>query len=192
MTSKHTDDDAPLVEACLGKDPQAWARLVKKYTPLISASIAERLRKYGFNPRCEDTDEMRQNVLTSLWEKDKLQSVRNRKSIAFWLAIVSGNEAIDHMRRKIAGGHPKLIDISEIDEDIGHNDDVRPQVAELSERVEKHIDQLPLKEKLATKLNLIHGMEYKEISEILGMPIGTVSSYIRRAKERIKTGLRYP
>ncbi|MFA6321345.1 MAG: sigma-70 family RNA polymerase sigma factor [Candidatus Omnitrophota bacterium] len=189
MHSNYEKEDTMLVEACISKDAAAWSLLVKKYTALISASIANRLKKYGFNPACQDTEDIFQEVLASIWIGGKLCNVRNRKSIAYWLAIVSGNAAIEHMRKKIAGGTLNPIQIADA-ENIESPASDTPRKRELSEKIDSSIDLLPEKERLVIKLNLLHGMEYREISEILKMPKGTVSSCIKRAKEKLREELK--
>lgn len=191
MSTKPIEDDAPLVEACINGDSAAWAVLVKRYHALISASIANRLKRYGFDPTCEETEDIRQNVLSSVWEEKKLLQVRNRKKIACWLSIVSGNAAIEHMRRKMADKNPKFISLS----DIAKIDDMQTVSQEadeegFSEMVERAIALLPPKEQLVSKLNLLHGMEYREIAQMLNMPKGTVSSCLKRAKEKLRRRLK--
>ncbi len=182
-------DDAVLVEACLNKDAEAWAALASKYSKLISASIANSLKRYGFTPAWEDTEDIKQNILASIWADGKLQNVRNRKSIAYWLSIVSGNAAIYHMRDKMTGGNPQFVpipdswDIAAINSDTADN-------KELSEKIKRSIDSLPSGERLVAKLNILHGMGYRDIAEMLNMPTGTVSSYIKRAKEKLRVRLK--
>lgn len=183
------ENDAQLVEACINKDAAAWSVLVKKYTGLIAAAISNRLKKYGFNPLCQDTEDIRQDILTHIWTSGKLSQVRNRKSIAYWLAIVSGNAAIEHMRRKIIREDPVPLVIPD-EENIEDANSETPQKRELSEKIDTSIASLPPKEQLVIKLNLLHDMEYREISEMLNMPKGTVSSCLKRAKDRLKEELK--
>lgn len=189
MRSRHMENDAQLVEACINKDAAAWSVLVKKYTGLIAAAISNRLKKYGFNPLCQDTEDIRQDILTHIWTSGKLSQVRNRKSIAYWLAIVSGNAAIEHMRRKIIREDPVPLVIPD-EENIEDANSETPQKRELSEKIDTSIASLPPKEQLVIKLNLLHDMEYREISEMLNMPKGTVSSCLKRAKDRLKEELK--
>jgi len=197
MRIKPAEDDATLVEACIKKDSDAWARLVNKYSRLISSSIVNRLKKYGFDPLCEETKDIRQNIFASIWKDGLLEKIRNRKSIAHWLSIVSGNMAIAHMRKKMSGGNPKFVPISD---DLGPEeaamtepphiiDDEETAKKGLPERIESAISVLPPKEQLIIKLNLIHGMGYHEISDMLKIPKGTVSSYIKRARAKLKDAL---
>ena len=151
MFRKDIDDDTSLVEACIGRDTAAWAILVKKYSPLISSSIANCLKKYGFNPLCEEIEDMRQNVLAFIWEGAKLEQVNNRKSIAHWLSIVSQNAAIEHMRKKLACGKLKFISISdivdpeslELTQPPGNGSYEASNKKELSEALERSIGSLP-------------------------------------------------
>ena len=189
MFPRYIEDDGPIVEACIKKDAAAWAVLVKKYSGLISASIANRLKKYGFDPVCEDTEEMRQNVLTSIWTDGKLEKVRNRKNIAYWISIVAGNAAIEEMRKKASGENPKFVPICDTF-DMEAADLETPAKKELSEAIERSIGRLPPKEQMVAKLNLLHGVEYREIAEMLNMPKGTVSSCIKRAKEKLMRELK--
>ena len=61
---------------------------------------------------------------------------------------------------------------------------------ELSKKIEEAVDALPTKEKLIIKLNLIYEKKYDEIAKILNLPKGTVSSYIKRAKEKLRCALK--
>jgi predicted transcriptional regulator len=40
------------------------------------------------------------------------------------------------------------------------------------------------------ELHLTHDKRYDEIADLLGVPQGTVSSYIKRARERLKTAIK--
>lgn len=189
MFRKETEDDTPLVEACIGRDTAAWAVLVKKYSALISSSIANCLRKYGNNPLCEETEDIRQNVLAVIWEGSKLEKVNNRRCIAHWLSIVSQNAAIEYMRKKSGREKLKLVPISDTTDPESLNL-AQPHDKELSEKIASAIETLPPKERLIIKLNLLDEMKYREISEMLNIPEGTVSNRIKRAKEKLRKKLK--
>ncbi|MDD5136311.1 MAG: sigma-70 family RNA polymerase sigma factor [Candidatus Omnitrophica bacterium] len=190
MFPRPREDDQGLVEACIKKDAEAWAIFVKKYSGLISLSIANRLRRCGFDPSCEDAEDIRQDLLASIWAKDKLGKVRNRKSVACWLAITAGNAAITHVRRKLADKNLKFTPLSDSPDAEGLPiDPGMPNKKELYEHFEKIVAALPPKEGLIIKLNLLDGMEYRQIADMLNIPKGTVSSYIKRAKEKLRKRL---
>ena len=198
MFRKNIEDDTTLVEACIGRDTAAWAHLVKKYSSLISGSIVNCLKKYGFNPLCEETEDIRQNILAIIWEGAKLEGVRNRRSIAHWLSIISQNVTIEYMRKKLGKETLKLVPIFDVIDpqslDLvysSNSGDCDGQInKELSEKITSSIESLPPRERLIIKMNLLNEMKYYEISEMLNIPKGTVSSYIKRAKEKLRDDLK--
>lgn len=199
MKNRPFDDDMEIVEGCVKKDLKAWASLIEKYSNLISASIENRLKKYGYSLPCQDIEDIRQNVLASIWKDNKLESVRNRRNISYWLAIVSGNMAMLYVRSTLRKEPVKPVSIfDKIDEtellelipstELNPSDELAKN--EISKKIAKEIDSLPPKEKFIIKLHLLYDKKYDEISGILNLPEGTVSSYIKRAKEKLRKRLK--
>ncbi|MDP2913629.1 MAG: sigma-70 family RNA polymerase sigma factor [Candidatus Omnitrophota bacterium] len=199
MKTEYRDNDSRLVGDCIDRDPAAWAAFIKKYSRLIYISINNRLKKYGIAMSGQDIEDIRQDILASLWGHSKLESIRNRHDISYWLAVTCGNMAIEYVRKRrsidLAKCLPLFDNIDEGDlaelawpsQTSADDDNARE---ELLKKAQGLIKSLPDKERLIIKLNLIHGKKYHEIADILNMPRGTVSSYIKRAKERLKNGLR--
>lgn len=61
--------------------------------------------------------------------------------------------------------------------------------AEVTEAVRQAIDSLPEKEKIVVILGEIQGMKYREIAEVLGIPVGTVKSRMSEATRRLRIAL---
>lgn len=192
-------NDQYLIEACLKKDLVAWSLLVKKYYGLVYVSIENRLKKYGLDASLHDIEDIRQNIFSDIWKNGKLSHITNRDDISYWIAVLSGNAAMEHYRSREARQSRNTvplyhkIDEEELNEifpsDIpGPNDELAR--AETEERINLAIESLPGTEKIMIKLRLIHDKKYHEIAEFLGVPKGTVSSYIKRAKEKLKEALK--
>ena len=192
-------NDRYLIEACLKKDLIAWSVLVKKYSGLIYVSIENRLKKYGLAASSQDIEDIRQNIFSDIWKNGKLSHITNRDNISYWIAILSGNAAVEHFRSREARWLQNTvplyhkIDEKELNEIFpsgipGPNDELAR--AETQARIDLAIESLPGREKIMIKLHLIHDKKYHEIAEFLGVPKGTVSSYIKRAKERLKEKLK--
>jgi RNA polymerase sigma-70 factor, ECF subfamily len=78
-------------------------------------------------------------------------------------------------------------------EDPGEQPDAYVQRLELSQLIERGIAHLPADQRLALTLCDVHGYAYEEISEITGMPMGTVKSRINRARAKLREYLlQYP
>jgi len=192
-------NDRYLIEACVKKDLVAWSILVKKYSGLIYVSIENRLKKYGLDASSQDIEDIRQNILSDIWKNGKLSHIANRDDISYWIAVLSGNSAMEHFRSREARLSRNTVplykkkDEGELDEIFpsgvpGPNDELTR--VEKEESIDLAIESLHGREKIMIKLHLIHNKKYHEIAEFLGVPKGTVSSYIKRAKEKLKEALK--
>ncbi len=174
-------------------------QFVKRYSPLVYTAIERRLKGYGFNlPRDEILD-IQQDVFTSIHENNKLDTINNAGSIPYWIAIVSGNAAMQYMRKRRRIELDQKVSIFdkmdglEMAETIPSpalNPSEELNRAELSKRMNEAMEALQPKEKLIIKLNLLHNKKYEEISDMLNIPAGTVSNYIKRAKEKLRKDLK--
>lgn len=199
MADSQYPNDERLVEACLAGEPGAWSAFMAKYSGLIFISIEKRLKKYGFTLPRQDVEDIRQNTITALWKDKKLDGIRNRGDISYWLAITSGNMAMEFVRKKRSLNPLKPVSIfekngeAELAELLPSPDGNPGDNAERNELMKttgKLIGSLPVKEKLIIKLLFFHGKKYHEIADMLNIPQGTVSNYIKRAKERLRDGLK--
>lgn len=199
MTIASNTDDSGLIAACIRKDPAAWSVFTKKYSALIRAAAKRRLVKCGVNCSDEDVEDIAQSVLKSIWKDGLLATVRDRSGVSSWVAVVSANAAIAYARKRRTQEGPNTISIYEKidDKELGDlipapGEDLSDELAkkEMSEKIGRAIEALPKKEKLAIKLNLFHGKKYQEVARIMRLPVGTVSSNIKRAKERLREAVR--
>ena len=174
-------------------------QFVKKYSKLIYTAIERRLRSCGLALGHEEILDIQQDLLTSICEGKKLDKIQNPDSIPYWIAIVSGNAAMQYMRnrRRIEPEKPVSLsdkigetELIELIPSSGLSPSEELGKDELSERIDDAMASLPAKEKLIIKLNLLHNKKYKEIADILNLPKGTVSNYIKRAKEKLKKHLK--
>jgi len=192
-------DDRSLVEGCIRRDPAAWSAFVERYESLITISINGRARMYGFALSREDINDIKQNVLALIWRDRRLEEVKDTGRITHWLAIVSGNAAMEYLRRRRRREGPEPVSLS--DGDLGKKliEDAAPNIIkpddetlklELSSKIDEAIGSLPAKEKLVVELSVFYDKKYHEIADILNLPAGTVSSYAKRAKEKLRRKLR--
>jgi RNA polymerase sigma-70 factor (ECF subfamily) len=172
--------------------------VIKRYSKLIYTAIERRLGKYGFSLPQEEIMDIQQEVLISIWEGKKLDNIRNAASIPYWLAIVSGNAAIQYMRRRRRIEPEKRISLSDKMEAEGFAELASSSLSpseelnrkDLSNKIDASLESLPAKERLIIKLNTLHDKKYEEIAHMLDIPIGTVSASIKRAREKLKAYLK--
>ena len=120
-------------------------------------------------------------------------SYRGETKLSTWLYRLVVNLGIDRMRRK--GAPPIRLDAEESDIDVA-SEHPADDVAGFAERVEEAqlvrtaVAQLPDAQRLALTLHYFEDLRYEDIADVMGVPINTVKSHIRRGKERLALLLR--
>ena len=83
--------DAVLLELCARGRSEAWEVLVRRYRRLVYSVPL----KLGL--RVEEAEEVFQDTFVSVFEK--LDTVRDRKRIAIWLAVTARRKALNRLTR---------------------------------------------------------------------------------------------
>lgn len=135
----------------------------------------------------EDAMDLTQNAFQKFARnKDKIQDIAKAKS---WLFSVAHREFIDGYR------HAKRFPKTALDSAPVPTDDKSKHTAERSLDASLALDALSqLDERFRAPITLFYLEEfsYKEISETLSLPIGTVMSRLRRAKDQLRQILESP
>lgn len=185
-----------MLKACIRRDLDAWSAFIRKHSCLISRAIGSRLRKYGLWLPEADIDDIRQAVLTAIWQDRKLETVSHAATVGYWLAVVSGNYAIEYVRNSPLHRNVPLTLATEAQDEalaglapaaVSPADELSRQ--ELRDRVDEAMRSLPTRERLVIQLYILHGKRYEEIAGMMRIPAGTVASCVRRGKERLRAAL---
>ena len=176
-----------LVNRCITKDKSAWSEFVLRFRPLAERCVRFRLSRHNFTCAIEDIKDIVQGIFLDIWEKNKLELVKDQDKISGWLSVVSQNAAISFIRSQAKFSRQRSVCA---DEEGGVNDilnilpsgtDLSRELAkeDLAEAVDKLIAVLEPREKLILKLNIQHNQTHREIADFLNIPINTVSSILR-------------
>ncbi len=181
------DDTHDLIERCIKREEKAWSGFIDKFSGLVYYSARERLKRNGFSFSEQDVQDIVQNVFIDIWEKSRLEEVRERDKIKAWLSIAGQTRALNFMRKKRERllREDELFKIENIVSDKGEG-----YRTELVEELENAIANFSPKEKIILKLNILHGKSHKEIAGFMNMPINTVSTIIARRKETLRKKLK--
>jgi RNA polymerase sigma-70 factor (ECF subfamily) len=120
-------------------------------------------------------------------------SYRGETKLSTWLYRLVVNLGIDRMRRR--GAPPIRLDDEGVDVDVASDDPI-DDVAAVAERAEEAqivraaVAKLPDAQRLALTLHYFEDQRYEDIAEVMGVPLNTVKSHIRRGKERLAVLLR--
>jgi RNA polymerase sigma-70 factor, ECF subfamily len=117
-----------------------------------------------------------------------------------WIFKIASNLAIDALRRKdldtvsLDGSRNATTDDEVSASTIAvESRDENPEEAllskELGGQIEEAIGELRAEYRTAILLRHVEGRPYEEIAEIMGVPLGTVKTYIHRARQTLRESL---
>ena len=182
-------ETSSLIDKCVDRVPLAWVEFIKRFSPIIAFFIKKALFKYSgdrgkFSQEIKDIE---QDIMTSLWSKNRLAEIKNRKNINYWLAITARNTVINYL--KTNQKEMLLSDKSYFEKlpAIKAEKEVSEARREAMEReIKEFYNLLSPKEKLVFNLYFRKNLSLKEISKIMRIPLGTVSSIVTRMRQKIK------
>ncbi|MBL7092122.1 MAG: sigma-70 family RNA polymerase sigma factor [Candidatus Omnitrophica bacterium] len=180
--------NSSLVARCINRDRLAWDKFVERFSPLVFWAIKDRLGQARYRGNREDIEDIFQNVFVLLWEKGKLKQVKDREKLSGWLAMVAANCVYNYFRNKRESLPGKEL----LPEKTASLDCPAAGTIEqerLHDIIKEGLNCLSAREVIILKLNYFYNKTHQEIGRILKMPANTVSSIIKRTKEKIKEEL---
>lgn len=183
-------EDREVVEAVLGGDPSAYRFLVERYQGRVYAMLC------GMTRDREEARDLTQDTFVRAFHN--LDRFRLESSFYTWLYRIAMNLAIDHSRK-----HSR-VKSSEFDDgvatkgadgvlDPGHHAMNPARALErkrLHAKLHEALETLSPEHRQIILLREVEGLSYKEISEVLELPEGTVMSRLFYARKRLQSALR--
>ncbi|MFV2003507.1 MAG: RNA polymerase sigma factor [Paracoccaceae bacterium] len=106
-----------------------------------------------------------------------------------WLLRMLRNLAISQFRA--SARHGVALHLDTVDETgIAPTPDASPVL--MLRDISSALQALPLEQREVLVLVALEGMKYREVVDVLNVPIGTVMSRLSRARERLRELLQYP
>ncbi len=178
------EEESRIVQKVLKGDVNAFEKLVLAYEKNIY-NIA--LRMTG---NSEDASDMTQEAFIKAY--NSLQSFRGDSKFSVWIYRIATNVCLDFLRSK---SRRPTVSLSVEDND---GEDVQLDVADESQSPELLLDRQMTRESVRRGLETlspeyrqilllreIQGLSYDEISQALGLEVGTVKSRIFRARKKL-------
>ena len=180
------EEDAQMVAAVLDGDSTAYRGLVEKYQNRVYSMV------YGMVRSREDARDLAQEAFVKAFKN--LKTFRLESSFYTWLYRIAMNVAIDFIRkrkRRAVAGFDEGIAAKDADggiAEIHHTDSpsVSLERKQLYSQIMESLEQLPTDQKQVILLRELEGLSYKEISEIMGIPEGTVMSRLFYARKKMQ------
>ncbi len=191
-------DDNTLLDQCIEGDERAWREFLERYRAIIYGSILKTLGVRGESH--ELADDVFQDVLLKLLSNDcrALKRFQRRSKTTTWLARVAINATIDAVRRRRARHEISDLPGGDTESDNSAEEILKriPVDARILEGVssrdmaDRLLGQLEEQDHLILRMYFFGGLKEREIAELLGIPINTLSSRKSRALEKLKSAAR--
>ena len=176
--------DEELVDLALnGKD--YFLYLMRRYEKKLLAYI---LRISSFNH--DDAEDILQEVFIKIYEN--LNDFDQDLKFSSWAYRITHNEVISHYRKAKARPQAAPLDLSDkVLANLSFDLDIREKVDldYFKKSVKKILENLDIKYREVLVLRFFEEKNYKEISDILKKPMGTVATLINRAKKEFREEL---
>jgi RNA polymerase sigma-70 factor (ECF subfamily) len=174
------DPDAELVRLAQGGDPRAFQALMVKYQRRIARHVARYIK------RADDVEEVVQDAFIRAYRG--LASFRGESSFYSWLYRIAANVAFSFLKKSRSPEVP-MEEREDGGFEPGATDEQTPERVLMARQIGSAVERAmaKLQPELAEPLVLfeVDGKAYKEIAQMLGLPIGTVRTRIFRAREFI-------
>lgn len=168
-----------LVRASASGSETAWNELVRRYSPLVMAVT----RSYQLT--ADDAKDVSQTVWLRLVEN--LANLREPDALPGWLATTTQRECIRQLRqgRRVLPVDPQTDGALQQCPTVDPGTDILR--AELHQALRDGLAELPERDQALLKLRAADPPKsYGEISQLLGMPIGSIGPTLRRCLDRLR------
>jgi RNA polymerase sigma-70 factor (ECF subfamily) len=180
-------DDGALVERVRGGDVAAFEPLVEKYRQRVYRLAYNVLRNQ------EDAWDVAQDAFIKAYKA--LPSFRGQSAFYTWLFRIVMNVAHDKARQRGAQGRAFGTERVTEEEwertmpDPGEDPGAAAARAEQRARIAQALETLPEHHRAIIMLSDVEGLSYREIADVLNIPMGTVMSRLHNARKRLRAAM---
>src|SRR5215467_5806430 len=184
-------DQEVVVLARAGKDA-AYRELVRRYERPVFSLIYRMVRDRAL------AEDLAQETFIKVL--NGIRSYRPEYKFSSWIFKIANNAAIDHLRRRdldtlSLDGSPHAQTAEEMQATAlqldGRGESPLDAVTsrELGSQIERAIARLRPEYRACILLRHVEGHSYEEIAQMLDLPLGTVKTYIHRARNELRVYL---
>jgi RNA polymerase sigma-70 factor (ECF subfamily) len=184
--------DQEVVAAAAAGQEAAYRELLRRYERPVFSLIYRMVRNR------ELAEDLSQETFIKVL--NALTTYRPEFKFSSWVFKIANNAAIDHLRRRELDtlsleGSPHADTAEKIEAtalQIGERAESALDAVvnkELGSEIEQAIASLRPEYRTCILLRHVEGRPYEEIAEILNLPLGTVKTYIHRARNELRIAL---
>lgn len=177
MEEKSVHNEKELLSQLLQGSERAFEKIYKIYSLRLYTSLLKLVKSPS------DAQEILQDVFIKIWENR--QNIDPEKSFRSYLFRIAENKAYDFFRSTARDKikMERLIEQALID---GQYLVEKTNKTDYTIVLEKAIALLPLQRQRVYRLCKLEGKSYKEVNELLGISISTISDHVVKANKTIR------
>ena len=193
-------DDQTLIAGCLRGDKKSWDCFVEKFSKLIYWGIWRILDKSRHAGNKEVCAEVFQEIFARLLEKRELEKVRESAHLSRFLSVMTCHATLDKIKalsrqdaRSVSLEESALVsEDKDADVPLSSLMDVSADPSEKAAGNERDLligealKSLSPKERACVEFYYLEEKTHEEIAGLLGLAVNTVSSILRRSKDKLK------
>jgi RNA polymerase sigma-70 factor (ECF subfamily) len=186
LTGGSEYDESHLIRRCREQDTEAFRWLVQRY----QSRIYNFVRRMVSN--VDDAEDVTQEVFLKAFRN--IRNYDGRAAFATWLFKIASNLCVDRARRRKRKAEPISLNESFaasmlVPSDFRWNPEQLAVASEMKAALETAIEAMSDKLKPVLLLHDLEGMEYQQIADTLGIPLGTVKSRLFLARGHLQAAL---
>ncbi len=161
--------------AHLRGDKQAFAKLMQAFRKPVYSFLV----RNGMDADCRD--DLFQEIFLKIHKS--AHTYQANRPLSPWIFTIAINTIRNYQRKT----HPLslCLDAAESVEDEAPSPDNNAQLDETIDWLEQAVIKLPPAQAEAFTLSIVKGMKIKEVGEILGLPLNTIKTQLRRARQTL-------
>lgn len=181
--------EAGLAQRARAGSEEAFRELVRRFERPVYTLVLRMVHDPG------TAEELAQDVFVKAYRR--LDTYDPERRFGSWLFKIAHNTTIDHLRRST----PDLVSLEAGSEEggglsavlanpAGESPEAAAERSDLARDLERAISALRPEYREAMLLRHQEGLSYEEISETMGLPLGTIKTHLHRARKELATALR--
>lgn len=177
MRNRLNDQEILILLRKKGNENYAFNLLVESYKERLYWHI----RKILINH--DDTDDVLQNTFIKIW--NGIPGFRENSLLYTWIYRIATNEALNFLKQKKRKYFLPLIKIEkQLSESLTTDEYFSGD--ELQLKLQKAVLRLPRKQRIIFNMKYFDEMKYEDISEILGISVGSLKASYHHAVKKIE------
>lgn len=183
MSPNITQEEIELIKSAKAGSQPAFSKLFKKYKGFVDNLL------YGYLKDRDEAKDLTNVVFLKVY--DKLSKFEDYSSFGGWLRILAKNTAIDYLRTIKMKNESVDNETHNLQIPASYTDTEQSCVDKMTyDYIISLINELPHSYRRVCRMFYVENMTVSQISEITGIPDGTIKSYLFRMRKIFKTKLK--